>query len=200
MKDKNNMDLDIEKENDSVEKLREAIKKYQIVQKNVEETGIDLSKYEEFKSVKEFNKYLESKKYYTIREYNRKMYASSGTTKGRMTIQMKLCDLDLDYDITGELDDVIEKLTELKKEYKDQCWGKIILNNDKKFWRGDYEGEDWTLLHEYKELDIDYEERMKYIDKIEKEILASEKRKKTNKEKKEYEKYLKLKDKFEKGE
>lgn len=165
-----------------------------------EETGIDLRKYEDFKSVKEFNEYLEKKNYYTICEYNRKMYASSGTTRGRMIIQMKLCDLDLDYDITGELDDIIEKLTELKKEYAYQCWGKIILNNEKHFWQGDYESEDWTLLHEYKELDEDYEERMKYIDQIEKEINSFAKIKKTNKEKKEYEKFLKLKDKFEKGE
>lgn len=171
---------------------------YDYTVNNKKETGIDLRNYENLKAVKEFNEYMKNKQYYTIREYNRKMYASSGTTRDKMTIQMKLCDLDLDYDITGNLNETIERLQELKQEYEDQCWGEIVLDNDKHFWRGDYEGEDWTLLHEYKELDKDYEERMKLIDKIEKEIESSKKRKETNKRKKDYEKFLKLKEKFEK--
>jgi hypothetical protein len=173
--------------------------KYSLTINKKKETGINLEKYENLKSVKEFKSFLDEKKYYSIREYNKKMYADSGTTRQRMTIQMKLCDLDLDYDIIGELDDVIERLQELKKEYKDQCWGKIILDNEKDFWQGNYEGEDWTLLHEYKELDSDFKKRMSLLDKIEKEISTQEKRKKTNKEKKEYEKFLELKNKFEGG-
>ena len=161
------------------------------------ESGINLEKYQELKSVKALKEHLDSKGYYSIREYNKKMYATEGTTREKMTIQKKLRDFDIE-DITGNLNDTLEFLIELKKEYQEECWGEILIDNDKHFWQGDYEGEDWTLLHEYKELDSDYEERMKIVDAIEKQIKTNEKRKQTKKDKKDYEKYLALKEKFEK--
>lgn len=196
MKGKNKIDLDLEKVTDSAEKLRKAIKQYQIVQKNVEKTGIDLSKFKDFKSVISFQEYMDRKKYFSISERNRKMYASTGTTREKMNVSVKLCELDID-DVTGNINDILYKLNELKDEYEDMCWGRISIDNDKDFWQGDYEGENWTLIHEYEELDSDYIERMSLLDNIEKDIKASIKRKKTNKEKKEYEKYLELKNKFE---
>ena len=197
MKDKNKIDLDLEKVTNSADELREMIKQYQVIKKEVKETGIDLSKYKDFKSVLAFQEYMKRKKYFTINERNRKMYADTGTTKQKMNVSVKLYDLDIE-DMTGDINDIIDRLNELKNEYKDMCWGKISIDNDKDFWQGSYEGEYWTLIHEYEELESDYNERMILLDKIEKEIERSKKRKKTNKEKKEYEKFLKLKEKYEK--
>ena len=161
------------------------------------ESGINLDKYLDLSSVKEFKEYLKNKNYFSIRERNKKMYADNGTTKEPMTVQVKLKDLDID-DVTGYLSDIVELFNNLKKEYEEMCWGKIIIDNDKDFWQGNYEGEDWTLLHEYEELEEDFNERQRLITKIEKQIKSLEKRKKTNKDKKEYKKYLALKEKFEK--
>lgn len=163
----------------------------------MKKTGIDLSKYKDFKSVLAFQDYMNCKRYFGISERNKKMYASTGTTRKKMNVSVKLCELYIE-DMTGNINDIISKLNELKSEYKDMCWGNISLDNDKDFWQGNYEGEYWTLIHEYEELDSDYQERMSLLDNIENEIKASAKRKKTNKYNKDFKKYLELKEQFEK--
>lgn len=175
--------------------------KYKIVKQ--EETGIVLSELvdpDKMKSLKKFQDYIKSKNYYSIREYNKKMYGMEATTTKKMKVQKKLCDIDPDY-LQDNIDDVLFYLNDLKKTYKDDCWGEIHIDHFKNFWQGDYEGEEWNLVHEYEELDSDYKKRMKLIKDIEKENESLRKLKTKSKEDKDYKQYLKLKEKFQnKGE
>lgn len=159
-------------------------------------SGINLDQYEDLKSVKNFKDYINKKQYYTIKEKNKIIYSDTGTTREKMIVQVKLCSLDLD-NVTGDINYILNKLNELKKEYLNLCWGDILIDNNKSFWQGDYEGEEWNLIHEYEELDKDFNKRMELLNDIEKEISQYEQRKKNKKLKKDYDKYLELKKQFE---
>ena len=157
-------------------------------------------KYEELKSVKKLYDYM-SHHYFSVKQDKEGeswfFYTwKRGFTKNRLIVKKVIEEIDPE-NLQGNIDEIYDFFKE-KKKNQEIYWGDVLLERDKHFWQGDYEGETWSLIHMYDELDDEYEERLKLVNDIEEEIFKIEEEKERKLLEKEKEQYLKLKEKFHK--